>query len=378
MPDQEQSRRRLVRDLVALSALPAMWSGRAPPFIAGSLLDALRHMLRLDLAYIRLIDPAGGAAIEAWRPVAPTPPLGLTEALDASPTSGTPTTFSLPTPGGMLCAAACPIGYLGEVGVLLVGWGWPDYPTEEERVLLTVAANHTAIMVQRQRLEQRQRDFIAMVAHDLKNPLTTIKGYTQLLRRRGVYDERVVETIVAQADRLEGLIDDLRDAARIEADGIALHREQLDMTALVRRCVEEAQALTEAHTIHVTLPTGPVVGRWDAGRLMQVIANLLNNAVKYSPEGGEIRVEVTDDAGTVRVAVSDEGMGMSQEVAARVFERFYRAEGGIATDRKGLGLGLYISKALVEAHGGRITVASAPGAGSTFIVMLPHASRPPH
>lgn len=374
MPDESGTQRRLVRDLVALSALPSLWGSQAPTFIAASLLDALRHMLRLDIAHVRLIDPEGGAPVEAWLPDAPAPPPGLTAAMNGSQRIGSPvTTYSLPLPGeaGAMCAALCPIGYLGEVGVLLVGSRRPDFPTEEERVLLAVATNHTAVMVQRQRLEQRQRDFIAMVAHDLKNPLTTIKGYAQLLRRRGVYDERAVGTIVVQTERLERLIDDLRDVARIGAGGIALHRAEVDLAALVRTCVEEARALAAAHTIRLDAPPGPVVGRWDAGRLAQVVGNLLDNALKYSPDGGEVGVAVTAGARAAEVAVADTGIGMAPEVAARVFERFYRAPDGVATDRKGLGLGLYISKALVEAHGGRIAVESAPDAGSTFRVTLP-------
>ncbi len=376
VPDESGTQRRLLRDLVALSALPALWGGQAPDFIAGSLLDALRHMLRPDVTYIRLIDPEGGAPIEAWRPDAPAPPAGLSAAIDGSPRAvGPSATFSLPMPGGMgmICAVICPIGYMGEIGVLIVASRRPDFPTEEDRVLLAVAANHTAVMVQRQRLEQRQRDFVAMVAHDLKNPLTTIKGYAQLLSRRGVYDARAVGTIVLQADRLERLIDDLRDVARIEAGGIILRRAEVDVAALVRTCVEEARSLTGAHTIRLEAPPEPIVGRWDAGRLTQVLGNLLDNAMKYSPDGGTISVVVARSAGAVRIAIADEGIGMASEVAARVFERFYRAPDGVATDRKGLGLGLYISKALVEAHGGRIAVESILDHGSTFRVTLPEA-----
>jgi signal transduction histidine kinase len=370
--ERGQAQRRLVRDLIALSALPAMWSGHDPRFIADSLLDALRHMLRLDLAYLRFVDTADGAVTEAWRPATPTRPPGLVEALDAAPPQGSiPVTLALPAAAGTLCAAACPIGYRGEIGVLLVGAARQSFPTDEERALLSVAANHTAVMVQRQRLEQRQREFIAMVSHDLKNPLTTIKGYAQLLRRRGAYDERVVGTILAQADRLEALIDDLRDVARIEAGGLVLRRAEVDLAALVRGCVEEAQALAGTHAIRLEIPPGPILGRWDAGRLAQVVGNLLDNAIKYSPRGGAIAIAVMADEGGAQVVVADEGIGVAPEVAARIFERFYRAPVGEATDRKGLGLGLYISKAVVEAHGGRIAVESTPDAGSTFRVTLP-------
>lgn len=363
-----------MRDLVALSALPAMWGGRAPAFIAGSLLDALTRILHPDIACVRLINPGGDVALEDWRPEMRLPPPALVEALDRLLAPGSsPTTLAVSGSGSAerLCVSATSIGYGGELGVLLVGSVRPAFPTEEERVVINVAANQAATMLQRQRLEQQQRDLIAMVAHDLKNPLTTMKGYAQLLRRRGVYDERAVTTIVAQADRMEGLIDDLRDVARIDAAGIALHRCEVDLIPLVHGCVEDARTLTETHAIRFDTPPEPIVGRWDAGRLAQVIANLLHNAVKYSPDGGVIRVQMAMEARAVRVAVSDEGIGMTPEVAGRIFERFYRAESGIAADRKGLGLGLYISKALVEAQGGQITVRSSPGTGSTFVVTLP-------
>jgi PAS domain S-box-containing protein len=224
---------------------------------------------------------------------------------------------------------------------------------------------------ERRRLERQRQDFIAMVAHDLKNPLTTMKGYAQLLQRRAAYSERSVATIVVQANRLERLIDDLRDVARIDAGRLVLDRAPVDLAALARAHVEESRALSEAHTIHLETPDTPVIGMWDAGRLAQVIENLLSNAVKYSPDGGviSVRVDATDDA--ARLAVIDAGIGIRPEALARVFERFYRSDTGVAANRKGLGLGLYISKTLVEAHGGTITVAPLAPTGSAFHVTLP-------
>jgi PAS domain S-box-containing protein len=224
---------------------------------------------------------------------------------------------------------------------------------------------------ERRLLDQQRQDFIAMVAHDLKNPLTTMKGYAQLLQRRAVYSERNVATIVSQANRLERLIDDLRDVARIDAGRLALDRAPVDLAALVRTSVEEARALSEAHTIHLEMPDEPIIGVWDAGRLAQVVENLLSNAVKYSPDGGTIfvRVDATEDE--ARLAVIDEGIGVPPEALTRVFERFYRSDSGVAANRKGLGLGLYISRTLVEAHGGTITVEPLSPAGSAFRMALP-------
>ena len=224
---------------------------------------------------------------------------------------------------------------------------------------------------ERRLLEEQRQEFIAMVAHDLKNPLTTMKGFAQLLQRRGAYNERNVATIVAQANRLERLIDDLRDVARIDAGRLALVRTSVDLAALVRANVEESRALSDAHTIHLESPDEPVIGLWDAGRLAQVIENLLANAVKYSPDGGAITVHVAGTDDEARLAVIDEGIGIPPEALARIFERFYRADAGVAANRKGLGLGLYISKALVEAHGGTIAAESRSPTGSAFSVTLP-------
>ncbi len=251
-------------------------------------------------------------------------------------------------------------------------------PTEAQATAVALPTGTVYLSVVRDISERRvaermQQDFIAMVAHDLKNPLTTLKGNAQLMQRRNSFSERGLATIVAQANRLERLIDDLRDVARLDARVIALDRAPTDLVALVRRRADEAQTLTQSHTIRVQTPETPVMGDWDADRLEQVMDNLLMNAIKYAPNGGEIRVRVDDRGMEAYVAIHDRGIGVPPEARERLFERFYRAEGGIAADKKGLGLGLYISKALIEVHGGRIGVESAPGEGSTFFFTLPYA-----
>lgn len=242
-----------------------------------------------------------------------------------------------------------------------------------ETVYLAVARD----ISQRRAMERMQQDFIAMVAHDLKNPLTTLKGNAQLMQRRNSFSERGIATIVAQANRLERLIDDLRDVARLDARAITLQREPVNLAALVRHRVDEAQSLTHRHDIRLEAPERPIVGRWDGDRLEQVMDNLLMNAIKYAPNGGEVRVRVEQCGAEARVSIRDHGIGVPPDARQRLFERFYRAEGGIAADKKGLGLGLYISKALVEAHGGRIGVEPAPGEGSIFFFTLPYVREEP-
>jgi len=219
-------------------------------------------------------------------------------------------------------------------------------------------------------LERQQRQFIAIAAHELRTPVTSILAFAQLLQRRDPLNQPL-GSIIRQAVSLTRLIGDLADVSRLDTGQLVLRREPLDLVAVVRDVAEQFQPLSEAHPIHVVAPTQPLTGAWDRERLEQVIQNLLTNAIKYSPDGGEIRV-VIDDLGTdARLAVRDEGMGIPPGLLTRLFEPFYRVESATRTIR-GLGLGLHISRALVEAHGGRIQAASAgEGQGSTFIVTLP-------
>ena len=224
---------------------------------------------------------------------------------------------------------------------------------------------------ERRALERMQRDFIATVTHDLRSPLTSIKGFAQMMRRRGAYDEPTLDAIVTQARRLDRLIGDLLDVSAMESGQLELRWTGMDLVPLVRASAEQAQALTTKHTVRVEAPDRPLVGRWDRDRLEQVLENLLSNAIKYSPNGGEVLVRTQDLGLEARISVTDHGAGIPTDVLPRLFSRFYRAE-ATARDVQGLGLGLYISKSLVEAHGGRIWVESAPGCGSTFTLTLPH------
>lgn len=220
--------------------------------------------------------------------------------------------------------------------------------------------------------ERMQRDFIAMITHELRNPLTSLKGYAQLIQRRAAFDARGMEVIISQANLMERLVNDLRDVARLESRRLDLDRSEVDIVAVARRSVEQARALMKGHRLRADLPDGPVTGWWDGDRLAQVMQNLLSNAIKYSPDGGDILLRVEDRGYEVRVTVSDQGIGIIPDVLPHLFGRFYRAEGALTLGVQGLGLGLYITKALIEAHGGEIWVDSEAGKGSTFIFTLPY------
>jgi PAS domain S-box-containing protein len=224
-------------------------------------------------------------------------------------------------------------------------------------------------ITERKRAERVQQDFIAMASHDLLTPVTVLRARAQLMQRRQTYDEASVVSILEQASRMERLIKDLREMVRVEGGRLALRREPVDLGEIVHEALTRARTQGTQHLLRIEAPRSPIVGLWDRDRLGQVLDNLIGNAIKYSPQSSEIaiRVEATDAEG--RVSVEDHGIGIASDVLPRLFERFYQGQDpGVST---GLGLGLYISRMLVESHGGRIWAESEPGQGSTFVMALP-------
>lgn len=219
-----------------------------------------------------------------------------------------------------------------------------------------------------------QREFLGFVSHELKHPLAIITGFVQLMRRRKAYDEAAVDAVLAQARRLERLLNDLVDTAQADNGRLALRPGRTDLAALVAAAAAEAQAMTARHSVRAEVPNEQVSGYWDAERLGQVLQNLLGNAIKYAPDDSEIvaRLEPRDGTGDVRVSVVDQGPGVPREVLPHLFDRFYRAPPAVSNGTPGLGLGLYISRMLVEAHEGRIWAEPA-GCGTAFRFTLPGA-----
>jgi PAS domain S-box-containing protein len=221
----------------------------------------------------------------------------------------------------------------------------------------------------RRHLERLQQDFLAMTTHDLRSPLTALRVQIQLLRRRGQLDAESESPLLAQVDRINRLVEDLSEVARLEAGGVELRRSEFDLRDLARESVAAATPLAGHRRIALALRDRPVVGTWDRNRVGQVLQNLLGNALKYTPDGSEVTVAVETRDRVAALSVSDRGPGISPANLPRLFDRFYRIDpDGSAT---GLGLGLYIARMLVDAHGGRITVDSTPGEGSCFTVTLP-------
>jgi signal transduction histidine kinase len=228
-------------------------------------------------------------------------------------------------------------------------------------------------------LAQQREEFLAIAAHELRTPLTTLRGYTQICERllaQSTLDrDRLGRTHAAlqhQVGRLEGLVADLLDATRLQHGQLALRRQPMDLTELARRVLEqvaEAPEWTPRHTLHLDAPL-PVVGEWDGDRLEQVLTNLVSNALKYSPDGGVVRVAVAADGALAVVTVSDQGIGIAPGDQTRLFQPFGRGERA-GRRIQSMGLGLYITAQIVARHGGTIAVESTPGRGSTFAVRLP-------
>ena len=242
---------------------------------------------------------------------------------------------------------------------------------EDGRVVRLVGV--AADVTERKRLERIQQDFVAMAGHDLATPVTVLRARAQLMQRRQTYDEGAIQAIIEQTTRMERLITDLRELVRLESGQLELRSASVDLGELAREATERVRVQATAHAVRVETPPAAVVGEWDRDRLGQVLDNLLGNAVKYSRPGGEIVVRVDMAGDEARVSVADQGVGISADMVPRLFERYYRGDQG--GNSPGLGLGLYIARMLVEAHGGRISAASTPGEGSTFTVVLPCAGR---
>ena len=233
-------------------------------------------------------------------------------------------------------------------------------------------------ITERARLERAKSEFVATASHELRSPLTSIKGFVELLQSSpepmSGRQREFVEIILKSTDRLTELVGDLLDVARIEADRVELIRRPLDVGEAVRETAElMGPRIAQKHqrlSVYVA-PTLPLALA-DAARVRQIAANLLTNAHLYTDEGGNIQVRVEAERAWVQIAVQDDGVGMTPEQSERVFERFFRAREGGSTS-PGTGLGLSIVKSLVELHDGRIEVESEPGRGSTFRVLLPAA-----
>ena len=216
--------------------------------------------------------------------------------------------------------------------------------------------------------EEIKSTFISIVSHELRTPVALIKGYASTLRRDDARWDRAIindslSVIEEEADRLSSMIDDLLDASRLQAGGLSLNRADVSLPVLVERLAERFRTQSKKHSIVVEFPEKCPVILADENRLAQVISNLISNAIKYSPEGGEILVSGQVRSEQVIVCVSDQGPGIDARDLPHIFDRFYRSSNAVK-QTKGAGLGLYLARAIVEAHGGRIWADASTGSNS--------------
>jgi len=227
------------------------------------------------------------------------------------------------------------------------------------------------------RLERVRQDFVANVSHEFRTPLTAIQGFAETLLAGALEDpgnrRRFVEIIREHATRLARLTEDLLKLSRIEAGQLKLEFCPVSVTQLIESCVETAQlkAVPRRLALDVRLPNELSTVRGDANSLQEVLQNLLDNALQYTPAGGKIEVSALCSDGRVVVTVADTGIGIPQVEQERIFERFYRVDAARSREAGGTGLGLSIARHIVEAHGGRLWVESAVGEGSRFHFSIP-------
>lgn len=232
-------------------------------------------------------------------------------------------------------------------------------------------------------LRELQDQFVAMVAHELRTPLTAMSGYVELLRRQLPASEgdgrlhRFADRAVAQARRMSDLVGDLLDANRLQRGGLDYKLEPLDLAALVTETVEVTQPMSPDIEIRLDGTQAPVAIIGDPGRLQQVILNLLSNATRHGAGGNRVEVSVRQRGANAVLGVRDHGAGIAQADMPNLFTRFYQGADGDRSASGGLGLGLYISHEIVQAHGGTIVARSRPGNGATFTITLPLAEAKP-
>ncbi len=224
-------------------------------------------------------------------------------------------------------------------------------------------------------VERLQSDFVSTVSHELRTPLAVIKGYAATLLNPALSldaerQKRFVKGINDASDRLIRLIDNVLSVSRLESGRFKLNLQTFDLADVVLKVANSFRASTGKHSIVAEVPPEGLRVRADRDQIEQVLGNLVSNAIKYSPDGGTITISGRNGAGEVLLTVSDQGIGIPRPQFYRVFEKFYRGDAAVTKRVAGTGLGLYICKSIIEAHGGRICVESEVGRGSQFQVSL--------
>lgn len=260
--------------------------------------------------------------------------------------------------------------------------------SHEDLLLAEDLAHRAAVALDNARLYREAQDavrvrdaFLSVAAHELKTPLTTLFGNVQLLQRRALRegtmnerDQRTLRIVTEQSGRLNRMISALLDLSRLQMGQFVMQPAPFDLVSLTQRVVDELQPSLDHHMVNLIGKQEPLVFQGDELRLEQVLQNLIQNAIKYSPGGGAVTVRVERDANEARIAVTDQGIGIPRSSIPNLFQRFFRAPNAHENRISGIGVGLYVVNEIIARHGGTINVDSVEGEGTTFTVHLPLAN----
>ena len=371
---------------MGLLALPALWTGREPDKVLTILCEALEAVLPLSAVYASsnvfgrdnrdIVFRVGGIAAApddaAWQAF-------MQECRRArNPRRG----YVDVTPVGPLYVVRVEMDFQAGTGVLYGGSPNMDFPTTSQSAFLRAAASlaatglHTARLMRERELASRAKDeFLAMLGHELRNPLAPIVTALNLMKlRTGHPLTRESEIIERQVGHLIRLVDDLLDISRVARGKVELKAERVEVSDIVAKGIETATPLLEQrrHYLSLDVPAEGLLVYADATRMGQVVANLLTNAAKYTEPGGHIEVHAWRDESNVCVSVRDSGAGVASELLPRVFDLFQQGRTTLDRAGGGLGIGLALVKSLTTMHGGTVSAASeGPGRGSDFRICLP-------
>jgi signal transduction histidine kinase/CheY-like chemotaxis protein len=370
---------RCIRDLAALNALPSMCVGRTPEETLDIVMDALPTALGCDLIYLTLPGSPPRVRATLGRAAVPDAQLAELRAVTVADGDGTDALVVLGGQRLWCLEAEVPIG--AERGRLLAGRRAPLDP-ETDRVLVRGAANLVGFTLETANVleaARRKDEFLAVLGHELRNPLAPIVTAVELLARNpsAAREQHVIER---HTRHLARLVDDLLDISRVTRGHVELRNESVTLASVLERAVEIAAPLISRHRHALQVaPADTVTLQGDPVRLAQIFANLLTNAAKFTPPGGKIDVLVEHDTGTgrVKIIVRDNGRGIAPDQIGGIFEPFVQVDRERDALRGGLGLGLAIVNDLVERHGGTISAHSeGRGRGAAFSVVLPTVAHP--
>ncbi len=391
---------------LALVALAQQIAG-SPEDILQKLVEKTLELCKADSAGISILEEEGGRKIFRWHAIAgryashrwsTTPrnfsPCGTvldrnTLMLFSRP--GRHFTYLEEVLPPIVEALLVPLSVRGE----LVGTIWlmandeqRKFETEDARVLENLAKFASAacqLSLASEAIresDRRKDDFLAVLAHELRNPLAPMQNAVHYLRQRGMAqpDERkAIDMLGRQVQSMTRMIDDLLDISRISRDKLELRKQPVELAAFVHLALETSRPFIElcGHELTVALPAGPVHLEGDSTRLAQVVANLLNNAAKYTRDGGHIELSAEQQGPEIAIRVRDDGVGIAPDMLSRIFDPFTQVDSSLERSRGGLGIGLALVKRLVQMHGGTVEASSAGlGQGSEFVIRIPAFPQP--